>query len=161
MIDKASPPRSRLRRYLELRDEKPKPFAKKAGIAPSTLSNFFNPDEHGYPRTLTQRILEKIAAVHGDPVGVLTGEIDDPLETLGYSPEKEVILSSSETIESEGDEVHNAQLIVQRLQQNQELLIKVLSKLDELVELQRQQLDLARTQSGIGRNRSDQKPLNK
>lgn len=103
--------RKSLKRYMKLRGLKAKPWAEKAGIATSVLSNFFN----GRSDSLNYSTLEKLAAEQHDSIAILTGESPDPLEQPDNAiPEREtdVVVSAQEMTEAD---VQNLQLMVQLL----------------------------------------------
>ena len=127
--------RQAIRRYMQVRGLKAKPWAKLAHVGERTLPMFLA----GHTKSLTTTTLEKLAGAQGDPVGVLTGEVSDPKDLRFRTVKRESVALPSEvrSIPTE-EEMRNMQMMLAALQQ-------IAKKLDEQSELLRALL--AETQS--------------
>ena len=122
--------RRSIRRFMQLRDLKAKPWAVAADVSDRTLPRFLE----GKSNTITHRTLTKLAKPTGYPVSVLTGESPDPLETKKKSlPGNGQPLFSAFRQLTE-DEVENLQLIVRLLRQISDKQDATLSALQTLIE---------------------------
>lgn len=119
-----------LRDYADRRDLAIKPWAKRAGVTPSLIFNFLS----GRSKSLNYASLAKLARAQHDEVGVLTGEIPDPLQSLGKTGKRENGRVAY-TVEAKltDEDLKNLELILKALQ-------SVAEKLDEQTKLIQQQL---------------------
>lgn len=102
--------RAAIRDFLARRPEiVPKRWAREAGVSVGALPNFLS----GLTRVMRYDTLAKLAHAANVPVGVLTGEVTDPLAKTQYKVDNAPL----GLVSGDADDVMNAQLIVQLLRQ--------------------------------------------
>ena len=115
--------------FMQSRKLTRKTWCKQAGLSDRTLSHFLN----GINDTITLGSLEKLAKAADVPVGVLTGEIPAPQKDKMTTGNSTIALSSS-SFELTEDDVHNLQLIVQLLRQQNQRSERIESLLEDIKE---------------------------
>lgn len=116
--------RKAIRRFMERRGLAVTSWCREAGISESTLRNFLNAKDA--PRTMQHASLDALAKAAHASVGILTGDVPDPLDSgSGHVDTRESQLSE--------DEMRNLQLMVRLLREIRDLQEQQLALMTRLL----------------------------